>query len=42
MLNDLRSKGFRWDETSLAAELDLYVGDLVEDGAGELLLPHVC
>jgi formylmethanofuran dehydrogenase subunit C len=41
MGNDLRSKGFRLDESLLPAEIDLYIGDLVEDGAGELLLRHI-
>jgi formylmethanofuran dehydrogenase subunit C len=40
VLRDLRDKGLRWDESRLPSEADVYVGDQVADGAGELHLRH--
>jgi formylmethanofuran dehydrogenase subunit C len=40
-LRDLRDKGWRLDESLLPAQLDIYVGDLIEEGTGEIHLPHV-
>jgi formylmethanofuran dehydrogenase subunit C len=41
LLQNLRTQGFRLDPSLLSAEVDVYIGDLVEDGAGELLLRHI-
>ena len=41
MLRELRDKGLRMDESLLPAEVDIYVGDLVEEGTGEIYLRHV-
>jgi len=41
LLRELRSDQFRSDESPLPFVADAYVGDLVEDGEGELLLRHV-
>jgi len=38
ILRDLRAKGLRLDESLLTAELDLYHGDLVALGRGEILM----
>jgi formylmethanofuran dehydrogenase subunit C len=38
MLRDLRAKGLLMDESLLAAEFDLYHGDLVALGRGEILM----
>ena len=40
MLRDLAAKGLRLDESLLAAEFDLYHGDLVALGRGEVLMRH--
>lgn len=40
-LSELREKGLRLDESKLPSEVDVYVGDLVADGKGEILLRHV-
>jgi hypothetical protein len=40
MLGDLRSRGFRVDEAMLGAEVDIYRGDLVTIGRGEILMRH--
>jgi formylmethanofuran dehydrogenase subunit C len=40
MLNTLREKGFRFDEALLNAEYDLFHGDLVSVGRGEILFRH--
>ena len=40
LLRNLRSKGFTIDDSLLAAYLDLYHGDLVALGKGEILLRH--
>jgi formylmethanofuran dehydrogenase subunit C len=40
-LDDLRSKGLRVDATQLPDQVDVWTGDLVADGAGELYLRHV-
>jgi formylmethanofuran dehydrogenase subunit C len=40
VLQNLSNQGFPLDQ-SLPAEVDVYIGDLVEDGAGELLLRHI-
>ncbi len=41
MLRDLRGKGLRVDESFLPAEVDVYVGDLVAEGAGEIYFRHL-
>jgi formylmethanofuran dehydrogenase subunit C len=41
VLRELREKGLRLDESQLPAKADVYVGDLVAEGAGELYLRHV-
>jgi hypothetical protein len=40
-LRELREKGLQLDESKLADEADVYVGDLVADGSGEIYLWHV-
>jgi hypothetical protein len=40
-LRDLRERGLRVDESLPPPEVDVYVGDLVADGSGELHLRHV-
>jgi formylmethanofuran dehydrogenase subunit C len=40
-LRDLRDKGLRFEESQIPAEVDIYFGDLVADGGGELHLRHV-
>ena len=40
MLSALRSEGFRVDESLLTADFDLYHGDLVALGKGEILFRH--
>jgi formylmethanofuran dehydrogenase subunit C len=41
LLQNLRNQGFRPDMSLLPADVDVYAGDLVEDGSGELLLRHI-
>jgi formylmethanofuran dehydrogenase subunit C len=41
VLRNIRDKGLRHDESLLPAEIDVYVGDLVAEGTGELYLRHV-
>jgi hypothetical protein len=38
MLRELRDKGLRFDESRLPTEVDVYVGDMVADGDGEVYL----
>jgi formylmethanofuran dehydrogenase subunit C len=40
-LCELRERGLRVDEARLPTEADVYVGDLVADGSGEMQLRHV-
>jgi formylmethanofuran dehydrogenase subunit C len=40
-LRELREKGLRLDESKLPESVDVYVGDLVADGSGEIYLRHV-
>ena len=40
MLRSLGNKGFRVDESLFEAEFDLYHGDLVSVGRGEILFRH--
>jgi formylmethanofuran dehydrogenase subunit C len=40
MLRDLRDQGLRLDESQLPPDVDVYVGDLVADGSGEICLRH--
>jgi formylmethanofuran dehydrogenase subunit C len=40
-LRDLRDRGFKFEESLLPAEVDVYVGDLVADGSGEICLRHI-
>jgi formylmethanofuran dehydrogenase subunit C len=40
-LGGLRAKGLRLDESALPAEADVYIGDLVADGSGEIYVRHV-
>jgi formylmethanofuran dehydrogenase subunit C len=40
LLREQRDKGLPLDESLLPAEVDVYVGDLVAEGAGELHLRH--
>ncbi len=40
MLTTLRKKGFRFDDNLLQSEYDLYHGDLVSVGRGEILFRH--
>ena len=39
-LTNLRARGLRVDESGLPAEVDVYVGDFVAEGKGELHLRH--
>jgi formylmethanofuran dehydrogenase subunit C len=41
MFHELHAAGLRWNQSTIPSQLDLYIGDLVEDGAGELLSQHV-
>jgi len=41
LLHTIRNKGFDVDDSLLCAEYDLYDGDLVSVGRGEVLFPHV-
>jgi len=41
LLHKLREKGMRLDESMMPGEVDVYVGDLVADGSGELHLRRV-
>jgi formylmethanofuran dehydrogenase subunit C len=41
MLRQLREKGLRLDESKLPEAVDVYVGDLVADGSGEIYVRHV-
>jgi formylmethanofuran dehydrogenase subunit C len=41
LLRELRDKGLRMDESRLPADTDVYVGDLVADGSGEIYLRHL-
>jgi formylmethanofuran dehydrogenase subunit C len=41
LLRDLHTHGLPWDHSLIPTQLDVYVGDLVEDGAGELLSRRV-
>jgi formylmethanofuran dehydrogenase subunit C len=41
ILRELCAKGFRLDESKLPTEIDVYTGDLVADGSGEIYLRHV-
>lgn len=38
---ELRDKGLRMDESLLPVEVDIYVGDLVAEGTGEIYLRHL-
>jgi formylmethanofuran dehydrogenase subunit C len=40
VLNELRDKGFPLDAAHLPAEIDVYTGDLVASGTGEIYLPR--
>ena len=40
ILKTLKDKGFRVDDALLNSEFDLYHGDLVSVGRGEILLRH--
>ena len=40
-LQGLRAKGLRMDESQLPSEVDVYTGDLVAEGSGEICLRHV-
>ncbi len=41
MLGELCDKGLRMDESLLPAEVDVYVGDLVAEGTGEIYQRHL-
>jgi formylmethanofuran dehydrogenase subunit C len=41
VLRDLRDKGLRLNESQLPAEVDVFVGDLIEEGTGEIYLSRV-
>jgi formylmethanofuran dehydrogenase subunit C len=41
VLHDLRDTGLRFDESRLPPTVDVYTGDLVEEGAGTVYLRHV-
>jgi formylmethanofuran dehydrogenase subunit C len=41
LLRDLRDKGLPIDESRVPATVDIYVGDSVADGSGEICLRHV-
>ncbi len=41
LLSELRDKGLRMDESLLPAEVDVYIGDLVADGTGEIYQRHM-
>ena len=40
VLRELRDKGLRFDESQLPAEVDVYGGDQVAEGTGEIYLRH--
>lgn len=40
ILSDLHDKGMQKSESFLPAEVDIYIGDLVADGTGEIYLRH--
>jgi hypothetical protein len=40
MLRDLRAKGFQFDESLLTCSFDLFHGDLVSLGRGEVIMRH--
>jgi formylmethanofuran dehydrogenase subunit C len=40
ILRDLQDKGLRTDESLLPSDVDIYVGDLIEEGIGEIQLRH--
>jgi formylmethanofuran dehydrogenase subunit C len=40
MLRELKGKGFQMDETLMRSEFDLYHGDFVSLGKGEILFRH--
>jgi hypothetical protein len=40
LLRELREKGLKMDEAQLPAEVNVYIGDQVADGSGELHLRH--
>jgi hypothetical protein len=40
-LRELREKGLRVNQSQLPADVDVYVGDLVAEGTGEVLLRHL-
>lgn len=42
MLRSLEDKGFQFDESLLRSEFELYHGDLVSVGRGEILFRHPC
>jgi hypothetical protein len=41
MLRELRDKGLRMDESKLPDDMDVYIGDLVAEGSGEICLRHI-
>ena len=41
VLRELCAKGLRIDESLLPAEVDVYIGDLVADGTGEIYQRHM-
>ncbi|HEX2475018.1 MAG TPA: formylmethanofuran dehydrogenase subunit C [Lacipirellulaceae bacterium] len=41
MLRELREKGLRLDESMLPESVDVYVGDLVAEGSGEIYVRHL-
>jgi formylmethanofuran dehydrogenase subunit C len=41
VLREVRKKGLRVDESQLPADVDVYVGDLVAEGTGEVFLRHL-
>jgi formylmethanofuran dehydrogenase subunit C len=41
VLSGMRTKGLRMDESKLPAEVDVYIGDLVADGVGEMYIRRI-
>jgi formylmethanofuran dehydrogenase subunit C len=41
MIRELRAMGLRTEELKMPAEVDVFVGDLVAGGTGEVFLPHL-
>jgi hypothetical protein len=40
MIRELRAMGLRTDELQMPAEVDVFIGDLLAKGTGEVFLPR--